>query len=283
MRTIGRPRQPAKRRLPGFWPCGASLILLTALAAGCAHSDKPKVEERPVAAGGIPVPAPPVFLTGAMAPFFTNAEGFRAHAVLEGPPSATRREVISGELMGRGGRLFFAPDPGAPTSKRSHPEDFSYVWNVAEDRGFLLNGPLEGYAPISLNVQFTNLVVRSGAAAPEKVAGYVCQVSDVKATASDGAQTDLQVWRATELKGIPVRAAGTVNGVPVKFSLSKVRLEAPPEDLFLPPADFTSYASADLMVNELAARQDNQKRKRRWQPGPSDDIGARDVNGMHMP
>jgi hypothetical protein len=229
---------------------------------------------------GIPAPAVPAFINGAMALLLTNVDGFRAHVVLEGPPSATRRDLIAGELMGRGGKLFFAPEPGAPGDKRSKAEDSSYIWNVQENRGFLLSGPLQGYAPISSHLQFTIVVVSGGGntAAPEKVAGYLCERSDVKVAASDGEETALRVWRARDLKGMPVRITCTLNGTPLTLSLSKIRLQLPPNDLFVPPADFTKYASAELMMNELLTRQQNQKRKRGWEPPPSDEVGFRGAN-----
>jgi hypothetical protein len=59
---------------------------------------------------------------------------------------------------------------------------------------------------------------------------------------------------------------------------SRIRLETPPNDLFLPPSDFTKYASAEAMMHELVARQQNLKRKRGWQPPPSDAIGFQDAN-----
>ena len=211
----------------------------------------------------------------------TNVDGFRAHAVLEGPPSsANRPDIIAGELMGRSGELFFAPEPGAPADKHSKVEDSSYIWNVGENRGFLLNGPLQGYASISSNIRFTNVAVIGGgdSAATEKVAGHMCQRSDVKVEASDGTEISLHIWRARDLRGMPVRVTCNVNGKPVTFGLSKIRLEPPPNDLFVPPADFTKYSSAETMMGELMTRQQNQKQKRGWEPPPSDEVGARDVH-----
>jgi hypothetical protein len=220
-----------------------------------------------------------------MALLLTNVDGFRAHVALEGPASGTPNHIVAGELMGRDGKLFFAPEPGAAAGKHARAEDFSYIWNVAEGRGFLLNGPLQGYAPISSSTRFTNIVVTSGSSngAGERAGGYPCQVSDVKVAAGDGADTALHVWRAKELKGMPVRVTGTLDGAPFTLSLSKVRLESPPPDVFQPPADFTKYSSAELMVNELVARQQNLKRKRGWEPPPSDEIGYRGAQAPVRP
>jgi hypothetical protein len=222
-----------------------------------------------------------MFLNGAMAVLLTNANGFRAHVLLEGPPAPPRTDIFSGELMSRDGKLFFAPEPGAPSEKHSRAEDFSYIWNVEENRGFLLSGPLQGYAPISSSTSITNVAVVAGGdnQAPEKIGGYPCAKSEVKVVSSDGTETPLQVWRARDFKGIAVRVVRTVEGKPFTLTLSKIRLEAPPSDVFAPPTDFTRYSSAEGMMTELVARQQNVKRKRGWQPPPSEEIGVQNPVG----
>ncbi len=260
----------------GLWASGLCVLLVAALGGGCAHSDKHGAEEALLPIRGIPAPATPAFLNGAMAVLLTNVDGFRAHAVLEGPAPGNQSDTLAGELMGRGGNLLFAPEPGAPKDKYSRVEDFSYIWNVDGNRGFLLNGPLQGYAPISSTTRFASVESSGSSGSQEKVSGYACQRADVKVIASDGTETAVQVWRAVELKGMPVRIACSVRGEPRTLTLSKIRLERPPDDVFLPPADFTKYASAEAMVHELMARQQNVKRKRGWEPPPSDYIGVQD-------
>jgi len=185
--------------------------------------------------------------------------------------------MLVGELIGQGDSLLFAPEPGTSKNKYSRAEDFSYIWNVNENRGFLLNGPLQGYAPISSTTRFTSVVLGDSGVSPERVSGYVCQKAEAKVVSSDGPETVVQVWRAAVLKGMPVRIACSVRGEPRVLTLSKVRLERPPNDLFLPPGEFTKYASAEAMMHELMARQQNVKRKRGWEPPLSDDIGFRDA------
>jgi hypothetical protein len=266
--------------LGGLWSSGLFVILIAALGAGCARSEKRGAGETSFPIGGIPAPVTPTFLSGAMAVLLTNVDGFRAHVVLESAGSANQSEMIVGELMGRSGRLLFAPQPGAPQAKYSRVEDFSYIWDVGENRGFLLSGPLQAYAPISSNTQITNVVVSSGGNSParDKVSGYTCQKSEVKVILSDGAETVFQVWRAMDLKGMPLRITGSAGGTPLSVGFSKIRLETPPNDLFLPPSDFTKYASAEAMMHELVARQQNLKKKRGWEPPPSDEVGFRDAN-----
>jgi hypothetical protein len=269
---------PINLRLPGLRLLGPCGILVAALGAGCARSDKHKPEEPPARITGIPAPATPVFLNGAMALLFTNTGGFRAHVVLERPAMPGGSGTLSGELMGRGSDLLFTPQPGAAHDKYSRVEDFSYLWNVEGSRGFLMSGPLQGYAPISSAARFARVEFGSAVGGQERVSGYACQKSEAKVVAEDGAETVFQVWRAAELKGMPVRIARTVQGAPLTVTLSRVRLEAPPGDLFAPPADFTRYNSAELMMNELVSRQQNLKRKRGWEPPPSEEVGAPNLN-----
>ena len=237
------------------------LLLIAALAGGCAHSQKPG--HRSGVVEGFSVPQPPAFLNGPMALLLTNVAGFRAHAVLESGASAKGVEVTEGELMGRGGKLVFAPGPGSSTGKRSHLRDSAFIWDVTADRGYLLNDPLQAYAPISANRQFTNITTGSAlnGAAPEKISGHPCQPAQATVAASDGSVTGFRLWRATDLNGLPVRITRASDGPPLTLTLSKVRLETMPEDLFLPPNGFVKYDSAEGLMNEFAARQQNLKRR----------------------
>jgi hypothetical protein len=267
-------------RALGLWSAGVAVLLIAALGTGCARSGKHKEEEPPAPVTGIPAPKPPTFLNGAMAVLLTNLDGFRARVVLERPAVANESEIVSGELMGRAGKLLFAPEPSAQHDKYSRAEDFSYIWDVDESRGFLLSGPLQAYAPISSSTRFTNIVAAPsvGNSAQEKVSGYLCQKTEVRVIASDGEERVFQVWRAKDLKGMPVRIACTVNGKPLTVALSRIRIEIPPTELFAPPTDFTKYSSAETMMTELVARQQNIKHKRGWEPPPTDEIGFRDAN-----
>ena len=208
------------------------------------------------------MPQPPAFINGPMALLLTNAQGFRAHAVLESGASAKGVEVTEGELMGQGGRLVFAPGPGSSNSKRSPLARSAFIWDVATDRGYVLNDPLQAYAPISANPQFTNLTTSRAlnGAAPEKVSGHLCQPEEASVAASDGSVTGFRLWRAADLNGLPLRITRASGGPPLTLTLSKVRLETLPDDLFVPPSDFAKYDSAERLMNEFASRQQNLKR-----------------------
>jgi hypothetical protein len=254
------------RRLPGLRlaECrglGSGVLLIACLAAGCAHSQKHG--GRAGAAGGMLVPQPPAFLDGPMALLLTNVDGFRARVVLEGGTTARGSERIVGELLGRGGKLVFAPGSGSAARKQPPAAGAAFVWDVAGNSGYMLNDPLQAYAPISANRQFTNITVSAAISnsAPERVAGHPCQPTEVTVAASDGSATVCRTWRATDLKGFPMRITCASNGTLLTLSLSNVRLETLPGDLFRPPNDFTKYNSAQALINELDARQQDLKRR----------------------
>jgi hypothetical protein len=239
------------------------VLLVAALAGGCSLSQKPG--RRGGAVEGFSVPQPPPFLNGPMALLLTNVDGFRAHAVLESGASAQGVEVVEGELIGRGGKLVFAP--GSSAGKHSHTRGSAFIWDVTANRGYLLNDPLQAYAPIPATGQFTNLATGSAlsGAAPENISGHPCQPAQATVTASDGSITGFRLWRATDLNGLPIRITLASDGPPLTLTLSRVRREAMPADLFLPPNGFTKYDTAEGLVNEFAARQQNLKRRPTYQ------------------
>jgi hypothetical protein len=183
--------------------------------------------------------------------------------------------------MVRGSKLLFAPEPTIVAKRQPRAEDTAFIWDVNENRGYMLNEPLQAYAPISSSRQFTN--VTTGAAlnnvSPEKVAGHPCQATEVTVTASDGVATVFRVWRAADLKELPLRIQCPSGGVPLSLTLSKVSLGAVPNDLFLPPNGFTKYESAEAMMTEMALRRVNLSRKQFYNtPGPDVDEPANQLN-----
>jgi hypothetical protein len=208
----------------------------------------------------------------------TNADGFRARAVCEStaPSGATQR--TAGELMVRGSKLLFAPEAIKVGKKQPHPEDSAFVWDVSENRGYVLSDPMQAFAPVSSTRQFTNVTVGTARnrTSPERFEGHQCQGLEVTVTASDAVATVLEVWRATDLKGIPLRIHCPSNGAPLILTLSKIRLEAVPNDLFLPPNGFTKYKSPEEMMTEMALRRVNLSRKQIYQTQDFDEPGTLD-------
>jgi hypothetical protein len=259
----------------GVWLLGSCVLLIALLAAGCSSSGKKGGR----AATGMRPPKPPVFLNGPMALLLTNVGSFSAHAVLESGSPANGVELAAGELLGRGGNLLFATGRSKAAGKGARAEEFAFIWEVAGNRGYLLNDPLQGYAPVSYGRLFTNLAtsVTPNIAATENVAGHPCQQTQVTIAANDGSVSVFRVWRATDLKGLAVRVAGVSDGTPLTLTLSKIKLEAVPNDLFQPPAGFTGYASAEAMINEMVMRQGNLKQRPNYYLNGSEPPSGPDV------
>jgi hypothetical protein len=256
---------------------------MAALAASCA-SDATKADR----GGGfqvMPTPMTPLFLNGPMALLLTNADGFRARLVFESGTISPANPPVAGELMVQGGKLFFAPEHRKVAKKQPRPEDSAFVWNVSENRGYILNEPLQAYAPISSNRQFTNVTTTAdrNSAPPEKLAGFACQVTEATVTASDGVATVFRVWRAPDLKGLPLRILCPSGGVPLTLSLSKVHFEAFPGDVFQPPEGFTRYESAEAIMTEMALRKVNLSRKQIYQSQDLDEPGSREYRQPTRP
>ncbi len=250
---------------------GLCLMVTAVLAGGCASS--PRIERRAVA------PKPPPFLSGPVSVLLTNVDGFGAHVVMETRVFADRVETVSGKLLGRGNKLLFAPESHVSAGKSRGGGDASFIWDVAENSGYVLNEPLQGYAPMISNVRFTNLVVRPRMvhSAPEKVEGHSCEQEEVVVTSSDGSVVTFRVWRAADLKGFPVRINLATNSTPPTLSFSQIHLETPADKLFLPPDGFAKYDSVETMLNELAARQQFLKHGKPQQgTGETQRVGGRE-------
>jgi hypothetical protein len=202
-----------------------------------------------------------------MALLLTNTDGFHAHVILESgvPPQAL--QLAAGELMGRGSKLLFAPAPPVKSKKQVGAADSAFIWDVIENRGWVLNDPLQAYAPVSSSRQFTNVTpaVTLNGAAPEKIDGHSCRPEEVTVTGADGTATVFRAWRAPDLHGLPLRVTCPSTGAPLTLTLSNVRLETMPSDLFLPPNSFTKYESSEAIMAELFLRKHNLSRKPTYQ------------------
>jgi len=249
-----RPKTPEKRmRLAGL-----AALLAAGLATGCAHSARRSALADGVAS--VQVPSVPVFLNGPMALLFTNVNGFRARVVLEsGSPARTE---AAGELMGQDGHLLFMPAAGGAAARRAPAADSAFIWNVPAQSGFLLNGPMQAYAPIPAGSRPGSLATRAAAdsAAAERIDGHLCECVHAVVAADDGTTSPFRLWRAPDLNGLPLRIIAPAAAAPLTLTLSNARLEPLPRELFLPPKGFTKYDSAEALARELMIRRHNLKR-----------------------
>lgn len=234
----------------------ACAVVFAALTGGCSGS-------RQAARQGflrVVTPLPPAFLTGPGSVLLTNATGFSAHLDLVSPGAALGDRASAGQLLGRGPLLLYAPETDETTDSHRRPGGYSFIWNVAESRGFVLSEALQGYAPISADLHVTNVAISAAKAAAQRISGHPSEPADAAVSTANGSSA-FEVWRALDLNGFPVRIESATNANTFTLNFSKVRLELPAADIFAPPEGFTRYTSPEAMADELAARQNNLRRK----------------------
>lgn len=241
----------ATPRCRSVWQTWLAGLALAVAAAGCSSSKVERPEERIV----IYAPQVPLFMSGAPSWLLTNSQSFTAHVSAEGL-SIPADQVISGELFVRGSRLLFAPKPTKEESKDGPEPGFSFIWDVAEKKGFLLSEALQGWAPLTQRAQTTNSV-RQPQGPPQKLGGHPAQQEYVVFETSDGARAGYQVWRATDLGGFPVQITSLTSSPPIRITFSKIKAATLPADLFAPPESFARYSSPEALVDEMAARYHN--------------------------
>jgi hypothetical protein len=246
------------KRGGGFW-LGWPFLLLGMAIAGCSHSGDSDMREK--AFTGVVTPHAPTFFTGTAAVLLTNAGSFSARVTVQAEGYDQRERNVSGQLFGRGSKLAFAPETEQAAPKSQHIGIFSFFWDVAENRGFIVSEALQAYAPTSSSLQITNVSISPLNSAPQKLNGHPCESVRATINKADGTSSSFEVLRATDLNRFPMRITSESNSPPLTLTFSKIRLEAPSPDVFAPPEGFSKYASPEAMVDELAARQRNLRRK----------------------
>src|SRR5262249_9117706 len=141
----------AKAKIAGFIVTTVAYILFGLLIAGCAHHKEFSGAEQRILA------TPPAFLTGPMALLLTNADSYNAQIVFQTPTAWGSTQAIRGDLTSAGSKLAFQPEL-PPASRKNTQGTMVFVWDTAQGSGYVLNNALQGYAPYSGNVQFTNVV-----------------------------------------------------------------------------------------------------------------------------
>ncbi len=237
--------------------CGiVSLALTMALLNGCTRFRH--VDPVTVRAGE---EVPPDFLTGPMAPLLTNVDGFSARLVENTSAGGKTTPKITGELIGRQGRLIFQPTHPDRKLPKDAATGLFFIWNQSQDRGYVLSEELQAYAPISSSLIITNVSFDENAAPSETIQGHPCHRLDVAVTLSNGSTARFAEWQADDLKRFPLRLRSLNAQMPFTVDFSNVRLEFSSPRLFNPPEGFIQYASAISLMNELMIRQSTLKQR----------------------
>jgi len=231
--------------------CGLSVTLMLAFA-GCAH--KPGYESPELPLRGIMAPRHPEFIVGPAALVLTNSAAFSARIEWRSTAAGPGSTPVAGQLLGRGSRLLFAPETEPPADKRIPAAGFSWLWDAAEQRGWLLSETLQGYSPLSSRAPVTGVTAAPATPVARRPEGHPCEQQRYEFKIGNVTKV-LQVLRATDLNGFPLEILTDEPGAGYVITLSRVRFEQPPAALFAPPDSFTAYASPEAMVDELAMRQ----------------------------
>lgn len=259
---------------------GLALAVLLALA-GCAHD--PATGPDPNAFGsadGQAIPGFPAFLTGPMGAILGQAGDFIGEITVEFQGGSGRAVPMNGLLLGRAGHLLYAPDPGTAGVPRGRWGRLSYYWDVSKASGYGISEALQGYGPCASSLRFAP---RAGPNREQNQAtrtwyGRRSVAWEEVVVSSEGTPHTFRVWRASDIKGFPVRIETVGGDRPLALGFKRVRIEVPADAAFRPPDGFTRFESLDMMLSELALRQRSLKRRPRdadSEPLPYDRPDAR--------
>lgn len=234
--------------------CLVNGLLLLLLQTSCVGPHGPPPDGEP------PFSVQPTFpewLTGDLASLFAGVNDFTAKLeVRAGDTSpANLLQPGCGDLSGRDGSLLFIPEMkrqrhGPPGSA---PGGMSFLRNSRSNAAFVLNEPMQAYAPANASpASATREVVALG---KEAVDGRQCQKWQVACAAGNGTTNVITVWRAGELNDVPVKIQAGNSSSTVTLVLSRISFKALSSEVSSVPDGFTRYASMEAMMTEFMARQ----------------------------
>jgi len=150
---------------------------------------------------------------------------------------------------------------------------------VSQNRGFAFSESLQGYAPIGASLLSTNMWADgASSSASERIDGHRCAREEITVAASDGSQSQFEIWRAVDLKNLCLRIASKSDKSPFTAQLSGVRFEPVPAAVFEPPSGFTQYPTLAAMLDELALRDTNLRKDQ-----AEDDFRNAELNRQRSP
>jgi hypothetical protein len=210
---------------------------------------------------------PPDFLSGPAAMLLTNLDGFSASIAFSLPATAGQTKPLSGDLLEREGRLIFQPT--LRITKKNNPLQggMMFIWDEATHSGYVLSDSLQAFARITPGVQGTNLVWVTDAAVQEEANGHPCRRVQAVVKCDDGSVARFLVWQATDAKHLPVRIESVTGLRQFTLNFSRVRLDLPAPELFVPPDGFTRYPTAVALMGELIIRQTELLKANQRTPG----------------
>ena len=223
-----------------------ALALLTFVFGGCAGNPDKQFSKDITTITPI---EPPTFLNPDVAGLFGKAN-FSARVEVQKGTAGTRLPQV-GQLFGRDGSLFFMADE--PRGKRGISTGLSALWDGGTQTAYLLNDPLQGYAPIRNSS--TNGPLEIVAAGEEDIGNEHCRKTIMNRRVANDFVPVLVVWRGVAQQDFPLKIQMTNTPGAVTLTFTRVRFEAPPADTFALPNGFKKYESTDAMLSELVRRR----------------------------
>ncbi len=135
----------------------------------------------------------------------------------------------------------------------------SSIMLPARGRLLMVYPALQGFAELPLPKQDAAVLaeefkIERVEAGREKMSGRDCLKQRVTLTGGLGRKVQANVWLASDLEKFPVRVEIEEGAQVVDFHFSEIKLAAPSEAFFAPPAGYTRYATMSELV-EVAARR----------------------------
>lgn len=218
----------------------------------------------------------PVLLDGPMSTLLTNVDGFTAQVDL-----THGKRTMAAMVMGRGTQLLFADEEGLkhPSKKRAGNQTY-FIWDVATEKGYVINEPLQGFAPIEAKNKVADVEVKEDVGVYDKIDGVRCRQASVTARLKDGTSSQLTIWRSVESKNFTMRIKADNGRTVIQFH--DVKFKSPASDIFIPPTGYTRHENAQMMLDTLVERQVRSKSKDNdWNESHPNDVGqpgfARDM------
>jgi hypothetical protein len=243
-----------------FWNLWLGMFAFALI--GCVNVDKEFGEE---IAKLTPV-EPPIFINGDLAEQFGNANFSARVEVHKGIPGT--RPPINGDFFGRNGSLYFVSDEQRG-AKAGLSGGLSTLWDAPTKTAFLLNDPLQAYAPMKHSA--TNGPFEAKVVGEEVMNGERCRKTVLYQSIRNETLPTLIVWRSIALNDFPIRLESTNSLQTVTLNFTKVKMQAPQADLFTLPNGFKAFESTDAMMTELVRRRtdalDARARSRRARYG----------------
>jgi hypothetical protein len=214
---------------------------------------------------------PPTFLNADVAGLFGKSDFSARVEVQKGYPGS--RPPMVGELSGHNGSLFFIADE--QRGKRGFSGGLSALWDGATQTAYLLNEPLQAYAPMRNSA--TNGPLDVAIAGEEDVGTEHCRKTILSHKYGIDNIPMLVVWRSVAQQDFPIKIETTNTPAAVTITMSRIRFQTPPADLFALPNGFKKYDSTDAMLSELTRRRTDamaarsKMRREKYGAPPSED------------